>query len=148
MAYRMVCPACGTLYSSESTEGQPCLHCGATVVYTGFTKEEFDQKTPEQRQWILDSIRGGRIQNRAPKIQDTSFWVSLLNTCINILICVGVIGSIFFGAFLCDEWTVALGLVVMIGGPLVTFISAALIKIVLSAAKDLKFIRNYLETKG
>lgn len=143
-----VCPACGKVYNSESTRSQSCLHCACAVVYTGFTKEEFDQKTPEQKQWVISNVKSGRIQATSVTVRDTSLWIKLLDTCVNLFLVIGVLASLIGGIVVISEGElIALGLIIFFGGVLVSYISATTIKILLSAASDLKYIRNYYENK-
>lgn len=145
--FKMVCPGCGTLYSSGSTESRPCLKCGASVVYTGFTKEEFDRKSDSEKQIIIDNVKSGRIQPAPKAVASGSFWIGFVDTITNILIVIGILASLIVGIVVMSNGSGGLGFLIIVLGIFVTLLTVAMTKLLIGAAKDLSYIRKYLEHK-
>lgn len=145
--YKLICPGCGQQYSSESPHGRDCLRCGAAVVYTGFTKKEFDQKTPEEKQRITENVKNGLIVNKPKNDAGSGFWISLIDSWANFFIVLGCLASIFAAVACMENGSGWLGLVFFIVGVLLTLTLIASIKIFLAVAEDIRAIRSYCESK-
>lgn len=145
--YKLICPNCGTVYNSNSRAKQACVKCGVGVVYSGFTKDEYDRKSVEEQRGIINSVRNGKISGNPIDAENDSFWIRFVNIIIDIFIFIGILGSIIGGIVVMFA-NVVLGIIVIILGVFITLLSVSLTKILIGAASDLNYIRNYLQTKN
>ena len=59
MRYLYICPTCKKAYSAESDVPDPsreCLVCSTKLVYANCNKEEWEQKTEEEKKAIKESV--------------------------------------------------------------------------------------------
>lgn len=59
MRYLYICPTCKKAYSAESDypdASRECLVCNSKLVYANLNKDEWDQKTEEEKKEIKESV--------------------------------------------------------------------------------------------
>lgn len=144
MKYILICPKCGKVYRANSEEGELCPHCGTKVVYSGLTEDIFDRMHPDKQQQLVYKITG----KDAPTNSTDSGWISLLDTFATLALVIGLIAAEVGGIVLMSRTGFLIGLVVMVGGAVVTLLSVGIVKVLLGAAKDLHFIRSCYERKN
>lgn len=148
--YKMICPKCGTVYDGGTKESLPCVKCGAGVVYSGFLSKEFNALSPEEQRKIINNFKSVDVRSKITH-KGRSFWISFVDTILDIFIVLGILASITGGVILIAEdvgdigWL--LGLLAMVLGIILTLLSVALMKIIIGAASDLNYIKRYLESR-
>ena len=129
------------------------------TVYSGYTEEQWYAAPRETRLETVKKIRessgygpaagektGSYRSDIASKIgENHDFWVGLLTGVLNLIILIGVLASLIVGALIMGEFSVFLGLIVMVLGILVTLLSVAGMKVFLRLAVDVRAIKNYLK---
>lgn len=143
MKYILICPNCGKVYRADSEAGDLCPHCGTKVVYSGFTEEAFDQLPPEKQQQLVYKLTG----KSAPTAGTDSGWISLLDMFVNLALVICLLASVVGGFVLMANVGFFIGLMVLLGGVVVTLLSVGIVKVLLGAAKDLHFIRSCYERR-
>ncbi len=59
MRFLYVCPKCRKIFSAESeipSKTQECFACETKLIYSGYTKDEWDRKTTEEKAEIKETI--------------------------------------------------------------------------------------------
>lgn len=144
MKYVYVCPKCGSIYNVGASSGQTCSECGVDAVYSGYTSDEFERQAPADKRGIINNIMNEWIEAKPPKGR---FWIQLVNILTNIFVVLHIILSVIVGVALGIDRRGDLGFIVAFFGVFGTLISAAVIKIFLGVAEDVRDIRNSLADK-
>lgn len=145
--YKWICPECGIVYNAGEREEQTCLECGAGLVYSGYTSEKFDKKTPDKRREIIDAVMNGKVGGSSADMWKGCFWISFLDAIINILIVIGILGVVFGGIILGAYAGLGFGILLVVVGIIFVLLSATMIKIFLGIAEDIRDIRNFFAEK-
>ena len=118
---------------------------------TGCTQDQWHGMTDAVKAKIVDSVKRDNVPVKAETEAQPSpssggstlGWIFLLDACISAFIFVGIIGAIAGGVALMSISTV-LGIAVLLLGITFTVLIAAVNKVLIGAAKDLREIRNTL----
>lgn len=146
--YKLICPNCGTVYNSGSRAEQTCLKCGVGVVYSGFTSDDYDKKTADEKRIVINGVMNGKIVGNSVDVKKDRFWISIIDNLVNAIIVIGIVGSLAGGITLFEFDDFAfLGVIVIVGGIFMTLLSAAKVKIFLGVADDIRYLRNHLSGK-
>lgn len=129
--YKMICPNCGTIYNAATPKKQNCVKCGVGIVYSGFTRDEYDAKSAEEQREIYKNVRAGKITGNPVDVKNDSFWISFVDKIVNIFIILGVLASVIGGIVIISNVNALLGIVVVVFGVLITLLSVAMTKILL-----------------
>ena len=148
-----ICPKCGDTYVCPEDGEWYCATCGEVLIPSGYTEEEWNALSQDWRQAIISKATGKFTGSDASYPNSSSFtknngWNNLLRSIMGIyltLLCVGI----FIIGFNIGRSTgsTALGLVIIVLGILLAFISVAAVMVFLDMSSDIRAIRQILERK-
>lgn len=150
MEYIFLCPKCGSTYGQEKSDSiKVCSDCNVKTVFSGFTDEEWYNKSFAERNTIAADMRkeaekqGIEFEKPiAPSAEAKgSMWIGMLDTILNAVIVLGILVSVIGGGILIG--TIGFGgLLVMVLGVILTLLSVAVSKVLIGVASDIRTIRE------
>ena len=159
-----ICPVCRTSWFSAVQ--CKCSKCGHDTARSACTEAQWKTMSDEEKSKVKEEtlqkwnalsdaerVKLGHAApapvpsgNPADSASSSSGWISALRAFVYVVLVVGILGSLIAGLVILGD-APAVGLLIMIGGIIVSILSAAAVMVFLDMATDVRAIRQLLENE-
>lgn len=152
MKYAYYCPACKSLWQSESTSEtnvQPCGTCGGAPLFTGYAVERWKELSQTEKDAVYAKLKEKYNERMAPggpagkrgygwiKGLRVFSWLSFVG-----IIIAGIAAAVTVGE---ESGSTGIALLIVAGSIVLAFCTVAALMVFLGMAEDLRDVRNSIQ---
>ena len=155
MKYAYYCPACKSLWQSESTSEtnvQPCGTCGGAPLFTGYAVERWKELSQTEKDTVyanLEEKYNDQMAAGGPDGKRGYGWIKGLRVfswlSFTGIIIVGIAAAVAAGE---KNESIGIALLIVAGSIVLAFCAVAVLMVFLGMAEDLRDVRNTIKKKA